>query len=71
MPPDRRWGFVRLALGGLQMTGATAAMLLLVREGVTPLSLGIVVVTGLCTTVSVVLFGSDRPRWHRNRKPRR
>jgi hypothetical protein len=58
-------GLVRLVLGCAQMAGATAALLLLIQVGVTPLSLGVVVVTGLCTTVSVLLFESNRPRWDR------
>lgn len=56
---DRRWwGAVRFALGMVQMAGAVVALVLLGTVGVTALSLAVVVVTGLCTTVSVLLFGS-------------
>lgn len=62
------WALFRLVLGCLQMAGAVTAIVLLIQIGVTPLSLGVVVVTGLCTTVSVLLFGSDGPRWERRGK---
>lgn len=64
----RLWALVRLVLGCLQMAGAVTAIVLLVQIGVTPLSLGVVVITGLCTTVGVLLFGSDRSRWQRRGK---
>lgn len=61
-PVERRWAVIRLVLGQLQIFGATVALVLLFQMGVTPLSLGVVVATGLCTSVSVLLFGSRMPR---------
>jgi hypothetical protein len=60
---EQRWAVVRITLGYVQIAGATAAFILLAQVGVTPLSLGIVVATGLCTSISVLLFGSRMPRW--------
>lgn len=57
---ERRWGFVRLVLGVLQVFGAALTLTLLVHTGITQLSLGAAVVTGLLTTVSILLFGSRR-----------
>jgi hypothetical protein len=54
---QRKWVLVRLALAALQIAGATASFILLAQVGVTPASLSVVVATGLCTTVSVLLFG--------------
>ena len=59
---ERRWAVVRLLLGMLQMGGAVVALVLVGTVGVTPLSLTVVVVTGLCTTLSVLLFGSRQRR---------
>lgn len=55
---DRRWAFVRLLLGLAQCFGAVFSAVLLFESGVTAVSLTAVVATGLCTTVSVMLFGS-------------
>ncbi len=59
---ERWWALARIALGLAQMTGATAALLLLVQTGVNARSLGAVVITCALTTTSVLLFGSRRPR---------
>jgi hypothetical protein len=52
-----RLAFARLILGAAQMIGATLSFVLLGRRGVTPVSL-IVVVTGMLTTISVLVFGN-------------
>jgi hypothetical protein len=44
----------------LQMALAVVAMVLLFTAGVTPLSLGAVVLASLLTSLSVMLFGSRR-----------
>ena len=54
---ERRWALIRVALGILQMFGASMGAVLLFQTGVTRLSLLVVVITGLCTTLSVFLFG--------------
>ena len=59
---ERRWAIVRLTLGVLQMTGAALALGLLAAGGVTRAALTVVVLTGLMTTISVVLFGRRSPR---------
>jgi hypothetical protein len=59
---ERRWAVFRIVLGQLQIFGATVALVLLFQVGVTPLSLAVVVATGLCTSVSVLLFGSRMAR---------
>ena len=59
---ERRWVIVRLALGTAQVMGATAALFLLVQTGVSSLSVGAAVITCVLTTISVLLFGSRRPR---------
>jgi hypothetical protein len=59
---DRRWAVVRILLGFLQIFGASLGVILLIETGVTRLSLLVVALTGVCTTVSVLLFGSLRPR---------
>jgi hypothetical protein len=61
---ERRWAIVRLTLGILQMTGAGLALGLLAAGGVTRASLTVVVLTGLMTTLSVLLFGRRAPRPH-------
>lgn len=58
----RRWAFVRLILGFLQMFGAVFSVTLLVRTGVTVPALIAVTVTGVLTTVSVLLFGARRSK---------
>lgn len=59
---ERRWALLRLVLGFLQVFGASLAFTLLLQTGVTRLALIIVTATGLCTTLSVVLFGGRRRR---------
>ena len=55
----RRWAVVRLILGFLQMFGAVFSVTLLVRAGVTTPALIAVALTGVLTTVSVLLFGAN------------
>lgn len=60
---DRRWAVVRITLGVLQMFGAAFSLTLLATTGANTLALSAVVATGVLTTISVLLFGSRRPRW--------
>ena len=61
-PSERRWALLRLVLGFLQVFGASLGVGLLVQTGVTRVSLLVVTLTGLCTTVSVLLFGGRRSK---------
>jgi hypothetical protein len=54
---ERRWGFVRLVLGVLQVFGAALTLTLLALTGMSQLSLGAAIATGLFTTISILLFG--------------
>ena len=54
------WTVVRVILGLAQMAGALISVTLLLRTGMTTRSLAAVVLTSLCTTVSVLLFGNRR-----------
>jgi hypothetical protein len=65
------WALIRLILGFLQIMGAVASLLLLVETGVNTVSLASVVVTGLLTTLSVLLFGSRTPRWSHTQSQRK
>lgn len=58
----RGWALLRIGLGTAQVFGAVFAATLLVQGGVTDVALLAVVATGLCTTLSVLLFGSRSPR---------
>lgn len=58
----RRWALLRIGLGTAQIFGAAFGATLLIRGGVSDTALLAVVATGLCTTVSVLLFGSRSPR---------
>lgn len=64
---DRVWALLRLVLGFLQISGTGLSLALLLSTGVTTVALVAVVVTALCTTVSVLLFGARTPP-HRKRK---
>lgn len=59
---ERRWAWVRLSLGLAQMFWAVFSVTLLVRTGVTALALTAVALTGVLTTVSVLLFGARRSK---------
>lgn len=62
-PPTGReqfWAWVRLALGTGQIIGPVTACMMLVQAGITAAALVAVCPTCLCTTVSVMLFGSRR-----------
>jgi len=59
---DRPHGRLRLVLGLAQMLGAFLSFALLVTIGVSPLSLGAVVLTCVGTTVRMLLFGARTPR---------
>jgi len=64
---ERRRAILRLLLGQSQVVGATATLILLVQQGVTPTVIWAVAITGLLTLASVVLF---RMVW-RNHEPRK
>ena len=57
-----RWAHLRFALGMSQMATAVVAVVLLVRLGVTPVSLTAVVVTSTLSAVSVMMFGGRRDK---------
>ena len=52
----RRWAVVRLILGFLQMFGAAFSVVLIVYIGITPMTLTAVIVTGMFTGISMLLF---------------
>ena len=56
----KRWALLRLALGFAQVFGASLAFTLIARQGVTKLSLGVVVLTTICTVLSLFLFRFQR-----------
>ena len=58
---QRRRALLRLVLGFAQVFGASLGAGLLLQTGVTKLTLLVVTLAGLCTTVSVLLFGGRRP----------
>jgi arsenate reductase len=61
--PDRKaraWAKGQFFLGIIQMLGAAVSVFLLVRTGLSTLALSAVVLTCVCTMVSVLLFGSYR-----------
>lgn len=66
-PLKRRWALVRLLLGMAQILGAAFSLGLLITTGLTAASLLAVVLTGICTTLSVLLFGARTPRRSRRR----
>ncbi len=57
---ERRWAWVRLSLGLIQMFGAVFSVTLLVYTGVSVLALSSVIITGVFTTASILLFGARR-----------
>jgi hypothetical protein len=57
---ERGWAGVRLVLGLAQMAGATVGVCLLLRTGITGLTLGVVGVTGLLTVASRRFFKGTR-----------
>ena len=59
---ERRWAWVRLSFGFIQMFGAVFSVTLLVYTGVSVLTLSSVIVTGVFTTVSILLFGTKRSK---------
>ena len=59
---ERRWAWVRLSLGLIQMFGAVFSVTLLVYMGVSVLALTSVIITGVFTTASILLFGARRPK---------
>jgi hypothetical protein len=61
--PDRKtrtWAKGQFLFGIIQMVGAVVSLILLVQTGMSTLALSAVVLTCVCTTVSVLLFGSYR-----------
>jgi hypothetical protein len=59
---EKRWATLRFVLGIAQMSGAVLSAVLLLREGMSAASLGAVVATSACTTLSVLLFGGRNRR---------
>ena len=55
-PSIRRWAVVRFILGFLQMFGAVFSVGLIVHSGITPLALAAVILTGMFTGISMLLF---------------
>jgi arsenate reductase len=55
-----RWTKGRFLFGIIQMLGALVSLFLLVYTGVSTLALSAVVLTCVCTTLSVLIFGSYR-----------
>lgn len=68
-PPERRWALLRLLLGFAQLFGTCLSLVLLFLTGVTTVSLTAVVLSGLCTGLSVLLFGARPPRQGSGRHP--
>jgi hypothetical protein len=62
---EESWAIVRIALGTAQVFGATFSAVLLIQTGVSRPALLSVALTCLCTTASVLLFGSRRPKRNR------
>jgi hypothetical protein len=61
----RKRAIIRLVLGQAQMLGATVTLVLLFLKGVCPLVIGGVIVTGLVSVTSRLLFGKiwkEKPR---------
>ena len=56
MRSERKWAVVRLALGMLQVFGATVSLILLLETGTTRLTLGAAAVTTAITLTSILLF---------------
>ncbi len=52
----QQWATARFFLGLLQMFGAASSLGLFVVSGITPLALGAVLITGIITTISILLF---------------
>jgi len=59
------WAIVRTVLGVAQVFGASFSFVLLIQTGVNSLTLGAIIITGLLTTISVLLFGR-RPASNKN-----
>ena len=53
---------LRVGLGLAQVFGASFSVVLLLQVGVTKLTLISVALTGLCTTVSILLFGGRQAK---------
>ena len=68
---ERRRAMARLVLGLLQIVGAGFSLGILVKAGITNLSLIAAAITGFLTTLSVLLFGGRRHRMTENQKERR
>ena len=68
----KRWDTLRFTLGMMQMAAATVAAILLVRTGVSMWTLTAAVTACVLTTMSVLMFGTRRPRaWSRTHTPPR
>ena len=68
----KRWDTLRFTLGMMQMAAATVAAILLVRTGVSTWALTAAVTACVLTTISVLIFGTRRPRaWSQTHTSRR
>ena len=56
MDRERKWAVVRIALGILQVIGATATVFLLLKTGTNTLTIGAAGVTTALTLTSILLF---------------
>lgn len=61
-PSAHRWAILRIILGAAQILVACLALGLLLRTGFTTPALAAVVLTCLCTSFSVLLFGAHRQK---------
>jgi hypothetical protein len=61
----RRRAALRLVLGQAQVIGATVALVLLLQKGVSAPAIWAVVLTGIVSLTSILLF---RVRWREERK---
>jgi hypothetical protein len=59
---ERRWAWIRFSLGMMQMFGVVCSITLLVETGVSKAVFIIIVITGLLTTISILLFGARRSK---------
>lgn len=55
-----RWAFVRLGLSVLQIAGATASLVLLLRTGPSSTTIAVVALTTSVSGLSFLLFGRKR-----------
>jgi uncharacterized membrane protein YoaK (UPF0700 family) len=52
----KRWAWIRIVLGWLQMAGAAASLVLLASTGARTMTVVVAAITGVFMLISVVLF---------------